>query len=162
MTNFNIADNMKNTAFKKEVLKKAKGLIQSRIDDLEKQIARLENTKVQTQTESVDLVYKSQNEANHEISNKLAETLNEAIRNLTRLELIELSGNPSETVEPEAVVMTNQGIFFVSVHTGSFEVDGQDVMGISIKSPIYQKMIDMKKGDSFQLRDIAYTIEDLF
>ncbi len=153
---------MKNTAFKKEVLKKAKALIQSRIDDLEEQIARLENTKVLTQADSVDLVYKSQNEANHEISNKLAATLNEATRNLTRLELIEISGSSSEKVEPEAVVITNQGIFFVSVHTGSFEVDGKEVMGISTKSPIFQKMMDMEKGDSFRLRDIAYTIEELF
>lgn len=153
---------MNKVTFKKEVLKKAKGLIQSRVDDLEKQIARLENTKVQTQTENVDLVYKSQNEANHEISNKLAASLNEAARNLTRLELIEINGNLSEKVEPEAVVTTNQGIFFVSVHTGSFEVDGKEVMGISPKSPIYLKMIEMVKGDNFQLRDIAYTIEDLF
>ena len=153
---------MNKSAFKKEVLRKAKGLIQSRIDDFEKQIARLENTKVQAQTENIDLVYKSQNEANHEISNKLAASLNEAVRNLTRLELIELNGDFSEKVEPESVVTTNQGIFFISVHTGSFEVDGKDVMGISPKSPIFLKMMDMKKGDSFRLRDIPYTIEDLF
>ena len=153
---------MNKSAFKKEVLRKAKELIQSRLDDLELQIARLENTKVQTQAENVDLVYKSQNEANHEISNKLAESLNEAVRNLTRLELIELNGQFAEKVKSEAIVTTNQGIFFVSVHTGSFEVDGKEVMGISPKSPIFLKMIDMEKGDSFQLRDIAYTIEDIF
>lgn len=137
-------------------------MIQSRLDDLELQIARLENTKVQIAAENVDLVYKSQNEANHEISNKLAESLNEAARNLTRLELIELNGQLSEKVEPEAIVATNHGLFFVSVHTGSFEVDGKEVMGISTKSPIYLKMLDMVKGDRFELRDITYTIEEIF
>lgn len=153
---------MNKTTFKKEVLKKEKALIQDRIDDFEKQIARLENTKVQTASEKVDLVYKSQNEANHEVSNKLAESLNTAVRNLTRLELIEISGDFAEQVEPEAVVVTNQGTFFVSVHTGGFEIDDKEVMGISTKAPIYLKMLGKKKGDSFSFRDIDYTIEEVF
>lgn len=153
---------MKKEEFKKAVLAKSKTLIQSRIDNLEQQIARLENTKVQTEAEHVDLVYKSQNEANHEVSNLLAANLNDAVRNLTRLELLEISGDFSEIVEPSAIVVTNQGIFFVSVSTHNFEVDGKEVMGISTKSPIFIKMVDMKKGDRFRLRDIDYTIEDIF
>jgi len=153
---------MQKETFKKEVLKKEKALIQSRINDFEKQIAHLENTKVQSQTENVDLVYKSENEANHEVSNKLAESLNTAARNLTRLELIEISGDFAEQVEPEAVIVTNQGTFFVSVHTGSFEVDGKEVMGISTKSPLYLKMLGMKKGNTFSFRDIDYIVKDVF
>jgi len=153
---------MKKELFKKEVLKKEKALIQSRIDDFEKQIARLQNTGVQSESEAVDLVYKSQNEANHEVSNKIAESLNTALRNLTRLELIEVSGDFAEQVEPEAVVVTNQKTFFVSVHTGSFEIGGKEVMGISTESPIYLKMLGMKKGAKFSFRDIDYTVKDIF
>ena len=153
---------MQKEIFKKEVLEKEKALIQSRINDFEKQIARLQNTGVQTESEAVDLVYKSQNEANHEVSNKIAESLNTALRNLTRLELIKISDDFAEEVEPEAVVVTDQGTFFVSVHTDSFEVGGKEVMGISTKSPIYLKMLGMKKGAKFSFRDIDYTVKDVF
>lgn len=153
---------MNRQEFKNKVLEEAKNMMQERVDNFEKQISRLQNAQVPTQDESVDLVYKSQNEANHEVSNLIAKSMKDAVNNLTRLEQIEPQADFSEIVEPGAVVMTNQGTFFVSVSTHNFEVDGKDVMGVSTKSPIYLKMIDMKKGDSFQLRDLNYVIEDVF
>ncbi len=153
---------MKKEKFKKEVVKQAKRLVERRINEFEVQIARLQETKVAPASEEIDLVYNSQNEANHEISNQLARNLDESVRSLARLELIEISGNFSTKVEPEAVVVTNQGIFFISVHTSNFTIDNKEVMCISTLSPIYLKMIDMEKGDRFNFRDISYTIEDIF
>lgn len=153
---------MKKEEFKQIVLEKSKELMQQRVDNVETQIARLQNAKVPQEAESTDLVYKSLNEANHEVANLLAKSLKDATNNLTRLELLEISGDFSKVVEPGAIVVTNHGIFFVSVSTHNFEIDGKKVMGISTKSPIFLKMVDMKKGDTFKLKDLHYEIEDVF
>ena len=42
------------------------------------------------------------------------------------------------------------------------EKDGATIVGISTRAPIYEKMRELKKGDSFQFNETTYVIEDLY
>ena len=65
-------------------------------------------------------------------------------------------------VEPGAVVQTNTGNFFIAVGMNKVTLDSEAFFPISTSAPIFQAMVGMKKGDSFQFRDRKYEIKDVF
>jgi hypothetical protein len=65
-------------------------------------------------------------------------------------------------VEPGAVVITNQRIFFIAVSSEKVEIDGEVIFGISTNAPIYSAMRGLKKGAQFEFNGIAYQIEDVY
>lgn len=65
-------------------------------------------------------------------------------------------------VEPGSLSITNQLVFFVSVSTEKFEINNKTVVGISVNAPIYKAMAGLGKGDSFNLNDTEYLIEELY
>lgn len=67
-----------------------------------------------------------------------------------------------DTVEPGAVVVTDQRIFFVSTSVDLVEVNGQSLFGISTKAPVYQVMKGRKVGESFEFGGVRYQILDLY
>lgn len=80
---------------------------------------------------------------------------------LVYLNSINVTGE-SSVVEPGAVVITDQITFFIGVSSEKIEVDGEEIIGISTKAPIYAKMIGLKKGSPFQFNETKYLIEDLY
>ena len=68
----------------------------------------------------------------------------------------------STTIEPGAVVVTDQLTFFIGVSSEKVEVDGETFFGISTKAPIYANMVGLQKGDSFQYNETKYLIENIY
>lgn len=66
------------------------------------------------------------------------------------------------TVQPGALVMTNEILFFIAISTEKFEIDGITVIGISVRAPIYKVMEGLAKGDSFKFNEMEYLIEELY
>jgi transcription elongation GreA/GreB family factor len=64
-------------------------------------------------------------------------------------------------VEPGAFVRTEQFNFIVSCATTPFDHNGDHIVGISVDSPIYREMQDLKKGDSFSVSGKTYTIKEI-
>lgn len=77
------------------------------------------------------------------------------------LENIDLEKEYTE-VEPGAVVVTNQRIFFVCVSIEEVEVGDAKVFGLSTEAPIYARMRGKKKGESFEMRGINYQVLDVY
>ncbi len=69
---------------------------------------------------------------------------------------------PSIQVEPGAVVVTNQRIFFIAVSSEKVEIDGEEIIGISTNAPIYSAMRGLKKGGQFEFNGTSYQIENLY
>ncbi len=65
-------------------------------------------------------------------------------------------------IESGAVVQTNTGNFFIAIGMNKLTVSGETFFPISTSAPIFQAMVGMKKGDSFQFRDRQYEITDVF
>lgn len=61
-----------------------------------------------------------------------------------------------------AVVVTNKATFFISVSIEQFNIDGKTVIGLSEKSPLFQKMKGKKTGQKFSFKDTEYEILDIF
>ncbi|MEO7264629.1 MAG: hypothetical protein ABIW38_06935 [Ferruginibacter sp.] len=73
--------------------------------------------------------------------------------------------NPSieyPTVQPGALVVTKELMFFVAISTEKFEIEGKTAVGISVNAPIYKTMMGLAKGESFQFNQSEYLIEELY
>ncbi|GAB3176485.1 hypothetical protein [Telluribacter humicola] len=70
-------------------------------------------------------------------------------------------GKEYDTVEPGAVVITDQRNFLVGV-AGEFKCEGEDFIGIVAAAPIYAEMKDRKSGETFSMNQVTYTIQEIF
>lgn len=66
------------------------------------------------------------------------------------------------TVQPGALIITSELLFFISISTEKFEINGDTIVGISARAPIYKVMQGLAKGDSFKFNETEYLIEDLY
>jgi len=67
-----------------------------------------------------------------------------------------------EQVEFGSVVRTDKSTFFVSASIEQFDVDGEQVFGLSIDSPLYGSMKGKRVGESFSYRMYTYVITEIF
>ncbi len=61
-----------------------------------------------------------------------------------------------------SLVKTNHGFFFISTALGKKEIDGVLVIALSPASPLGNKMMDLKQGESFAFNQKNYNIEELY
>ncbi len=76
-------------------------------------------------------------------------------------ELKTTSKDKHTTVQPGALVITEQKIFFAGVSIHSLDVDGKEVLGVSSESPAYKIMLGLTIGDKFTLGDTEYEINEI-
>ena len=84
-----------------------------------------------------------------------------AQQELIYLNSIDVTGE-STLIEPGAVVITDLLTFFIGVSSEKIEIDGEIIIGISTKAPIYASMNGLQKGSSFQFNETKYVIEDVY
>ena len=129
------------------------------IDDFEKEAAQIKSD-ITSRDESASQAHKGSSERNELLVRMEGEIV------FLKNELMGLQAiDPTKTnkvVEPGAVVVTNQRIFFISTSIEQVEVNGQSVFGISLKAPLYASMKDKKKGESFSFGGVNYKILDLY
>jgi hypothetical protein len=99
----------------------------------------------------------SHHTASIDVSNKLDEQLHIHEEHLEAL--TKISFDPTEVVQPGAVVSVNGRFMVVAFSTPSFKFDGREYLGISVQAPIYPYLRGKKAGDSFQFNGTKFTIE---
>lgn len=62
------------------------------------------------------------------------------------------------SVQPGAVVKTNNGNFYIAISAGQLIADGEKYYAVSIESPIGLQLKQRKAGDNFTLNGKQYTI----
>ncbi len=102
-------------------------------------------------------------QAQAEIASDLSEAMDDAVHNhsdkLSKLRTIDFG--PKVKVEEGAIVKFGGRHFVISVSTGRFSCDGNEVMGISAQAPIYAAIEDKRRGDSFTFNGMKLLIEDV-
>lgn len=91
---------------------------------------------------------------------KLTLQLQESRQQLLALKVIDPE-KMHHAAENGALVHTNLGIFYIAAGLGKLETGKHTVMVISPTSPLFKSMHKLKKGDSFLLNQIRYTIESV-
>ena len=86
--------------------------------------------------------------------------LQEVLNQQAALEKINpaLSAN---TILNGSLIKTNRGYFFMSVALGKVVVDDITVIALSPQSPLGQKLMGLKAGETVSLNNAAYLIEQI-
>lgn len=91
---------------------------------------------------------------------KNALQLEESVKLSHVLDTIHLEGS-SESAQTGSLVTTDRGIFFIAISIGEVILDDKAYFVISAASPIGQKLVGLKAGDSMTFRNQKYTIKEI-
>lgn len=64
-------------------------------------------------------------------------------------------------VEPGSLVITDKGIFYISISAGKLVVDGNIYFAISPASPIAVKLMGLKVNDMMEFNGVKYAIQGI-
>ena len=77
-------------------------------------------------------------------------------------EIEALSFDPSDVIEPGAVIKVNDKYMVIATADGDFKFDGKDFVSISAKAPIYQCLMGKKKGDMCSFNNYDFKIDEIY
>ncbi|HET7674558.1 MAG TPA: hypothetical protein VFL54_03445 [Gammaproteobacteria bacterium] len=102
-------------------------------------------------------------QAQAEIASSLSEALDDTLHDRTgKLDkLREIDFGPKSTVTEGALVRLSGRYFVVAVSTGKFTCDGQEVMGISTRAPIFEAMQGARVGETVEFNGKKFVIEEI-
>ena len=103
-------------------------------------------------------------QSHHRQEERLRKKLDEQVHDHHHhLEEIEaLNFNPSDVVEPGAVIKVNDSYMVIATADGNFKFDGKNFISISTKAPLYQCMMGKKKGDMCSFNNFNFKIEEIY
>ncbi|RZK80825.1 MAG: 3-oxoacyl-ACP synthase [Pedobacter sp.] len=87
--------------------------------------------------------------------------LMDAQENMRVLKSVDITTEKYERVRHGSLVITSQGMFYISVSAGHLVAEGKDVFAISPASPIGKLLLDKKVGETFSFNSKNYKIEDI-
>ncbi|WP_461095040.1 3-oxoacyl-ACP synthase [Spirosoma gilvum] len=90
-----------------------------------------------------------------------AQLLAEALKVERDLKQLQLE-KTYESVQLGSVVVTNRGLFFISIGAGKLNLDGKDYFAVSPASPISSALAGRKAGDSVTFNKLSYQILEVY
>ncbi|MNY26466.1 hypothetical protein D3C86_1603170 [compost metagenome] len=86
--------------------------------------------------------------------------LNEALKLKQALSLIDPQ-QQSTVAQNGSLVITNNGNFYLSISAGAIDIDGTIYFAVSPVSPIGNKLLKLKRGDSIRFNGKDYQVNEL-
>ncbi len=99
-------------------------------------------------------------ESMHATRDMYARQANEGVNNLGLLNRINIVEH--DKVKFGSVVFTNFQNYFISTGLGEIKVDDLSFQAVSTLAPLFQILVDKKKGDTFMFLDRLYTVIEVF
>ncbi|MVN91863.1 3-oxoacyl-ACP synthase [Mucilaginibacter aquatilis] len=145
---------------KKQLHQLCLNYVQQRMDAAQHAINEAQQASNDDTKSSAGDKYETGREMAQQETNRNLAQLNEA--NKLMVILNQLSTNfDSETALPGSLVITSNGMFYLSISAGTLSVEGKSYFAVSPASPIGVKLKGSKTGDSFVLNGKTYNIEQV-
>ena len=148
--------------FKQRVLDAAREKQQSVIDAFRGRINDLKESAMEDRDGQYDSDELASSATTKDLLDKVAGELNYAVEEMNELNRMKVGNEPHKSVAIGSVVETDRATFFPSVSVERFAVDGRDILGLSVKAPLFLAMRGKKSGEQFTYRDTVYTIKDVY
>ncbi len=91
---------------------------------------------------------------------KLSWQMNEMLAQLKLLKKVNLN-KISETISNESLVITDKGIFFITIPLGKIEFETKTIFVISDKSPVGSKLIGLRVDEELLTNNVNYKILEI-
>lgn len=89
-----------------------------------------------------------------------AEQMAEALKLKSVVDQINLSKTSSKAALG-SIVVTDQGIFFISISAGELDVEGTKYLAVSSQSPIGKALLGRSVGEKFSFNKREYTVKSV-
>lgn len=155
---------MEKIVMKKRMLDASIRRHQQVIDDFDTRLAELKTEDEAISEEGFQQPQRPYNEQVMPEENVINQQLQQANAEMELLNEIKNTGSDElhRRIGAGSVVKTDKGTFFVAAATGQFEVDGEEIIGISDNSPIFQAMKGKGRDDRFDYNEQHYTIQEVY
>lgn len=141
---------------KELVRQKIKSLNEATQIELKANYEQFSTTADLDEADTKDMEDLSHQEEAHDMQLKIRQHLIELEADWHFLKGLALAANDS--VEVGSLVKTDHHAFFIAVACHAIDVEGEKVVGISSKAPIFAQMQGKKVGDSFTFNETSYKI----
>jgi transcription elongation GreA/GreB family factor len=91
---------------------------------------------------------------------KLSSQLSESVKQKNQLDKVTL--DKSDKIQPGSLVVTDQGIFFISTSIGQFDVDGKLITCISPASPLAIQLMQRATGAEVLINKKRFVIQEIW
>ncbi len=91
---------------------------------------------------------------------KISRQLSDALLQKTTIEQIDIA-KQSPVVETGSLLKTNKGHLFMIAALGKINVDGTEVITLSMQSPLGQKLAGLRTGNTAEINGTQYIIEEV-
>jgi len=134
-------------------------LINSKVDELYKQLIQL-NDAISNETKSsagdkFETAREMMNQEKSKISDQLLQ------QELFKTQLNAIREEPLSAIEFGSLVETDKGNFLVAAALGKLEIDNIEFFAISVEAPFFRAMQSKQLGDEFKFRNNIYIVKAL-
>lgn len=147
--------------FKQKVLSYYKQQVQDKEDAFRDMIAALTDDAANDAKGSAGDKHETALSMMHLEQEKLNAKLREVLEQKALLAKIDAE-TASDRIIRGSLVKANEMYLFVSAALPKITIDGKTVIALSPQSPLGNKLIGMKAGDSFEINTTMYCIESIF
>lgn len=145
---------------KREVHQHCVAEINTRIGHLKDSLKGFQDAANEETKSSAGDKYETGRAMMHLEKEKVAHSLNEVLKQKKVLD--QLSGDKSiEQVALGSLVVTNRGVFYISISLGQVKVSGQSIFCISPVSPLGQGMTGSVAGAQVVFNNVTYEIQQV-
>lgn len=148
-----------NSETKPALLAKAKEALKAQIQDIQKQLADLQDSSEAEEKSSAGDKFETHQEMIHQTRNILEKQLSTSKVMLNQLNAVPVK--PMTQIDEGALFSVPMGNIWVSVPFGKVELDGVHYQLVSKDSPLVEALWQLKKNDSADFRGKKITINNL-
>lgn len=130
------------------------------IENTEEKLLEFVKGTMLNRNDVIDNDDQSHHRQEERLRNQLDKQVHEHHHHLEEIEA--LTFNPSEVVEPGAVIKVNDNYMVIATADANFTFEGKNFISISTKAPIYQCMKGKKKGDMCSFNGNDFIINEIY
>lgn len=103
-------------------------------------------------------------ETSREMAQQELVKLNTQLKEQQRLKSLvdNQSAEPSDRVQPGAIIQTNKGLFLIGIPIGNNSFEGKPIIGVGLGAPLGQLLLNKKKSDQVSFNDQQFIIEAIY
>lgn len=148
-------------AFKTQVYNRCLAVVNERLNFLQQSISELMQGAANESKSSAGDKHETARAMMQLEQEKLTAQLGETLQQKNTLEKINTL-QQQQTIAIGSLIKTNKGYFFFSIPIGKLNIDGKNVMALSIQSPLGKKLIGLRVNENAELNAHQYIIEEIF
>ena len=134
--------------------------VQQHIDELEKEIKSIQESKFNETKSTAGDKYETTRAMMQAEEDRLKLRMNVACQNLNRLMQLDLESNTAQAA-PGKLIITDQYAYFLSIALGNLMINQHPVYCVSIESPIGKALLGASQGDQIEFNNQTLKIKKI-